>query len=75
MQTNKDLKQFQKDIEKAKAKCIKKFKEKGACENFGDKEWMELSDKWKFKNCAIDYATIHNGLVEFSDWANNYNGN
>jgi hypothetical protein len=74
MQTNKDLKQLQKDIKKAKQECKEELRERGMFENFGEKQHRKLKDKWEFKSCAISYSTICKELELFYNWAGDYNG-
>ena len=58
------------DIRRIKAQLIKKAKELGLWENFGQKEYRMLRDKY-----SKDYYSnkeIANALDEFNNWAMNY---
>lgn len=62
------MKNLQRDIEKAKQKLIKKAREKGLYENFGQKEIRELKDK--HFDCL--YTSQYLYIKEFEDWCINY---
>jgi len=59
------------DIEQAKARLIKKYQEKGLCENFGEEEVRELRDKY-----GIDYTFRHTTapIDDFDNWCMTFTG-
>ena len=66
-----------KDIEKIKAKLVLRAKSKGIYENFGQKEYTDLKDKWNkyiiaFPNSA---KAINEQLDLFFNWCINFDDN
>ena len=60
---------LRRDIAKAKKKLVAKAKRKGLYENFGQKEYRELDDKysdWRYD------AQMSNILNEFFHWAGTF---
>jgi hypothetical protein len=60
------MKQLQKEINLTKNKLIKKAKKSGLFENFGDKEFRSLQEKYCLE-IAKDYR-LYMMLTEFSTW-------
>jgi hypothetical protein len=60
------------EIEKTKARLIKRTKTKGLVENFGQKEVRKLRDKWGYD--AIDNKDYQQALYDFEMWTMNYEG-
>lgn len=65
-------------IEHAKQKLVKEAKEKGIYENFGQKEYRDLMDKYDpMYNQTIDVMERNRQLAaldEFSRWCATYTG-
>lgn len=65
-------------IEHAKQKLIKEAKEKGIYENFGQKEYRELLDKYDPRyNQTIDVMERNNqlaALAAFDNWCSTFTG-
>lgn len=62
-------------IKKVKNSLINKWKRYGGYENFGDKEYRVLCDKFKRNPYGdSDERTIAKLLDNFADWAANYDG-
>lgn len=75
----KILNQVYRDIEKAKNKLIAQAERKGSTwENFGQKEYRELRDKYSDYYYYSDEVDVdeRNQIIDainrFSDWAGNY---
>jgi hypothetical protein len=63
-------------IKKVKSGLINKWKRGGGYENFGDKEYRALCDKFKYNPYGTsDERTIAKLLDNFAEWAMNYDGN
>ena len=69
---SKEAKQLAKEIEKEKKKLIRIAKTKGLYEDFGQKEYSELQDKYMdLYYVDKDIARL---LDNFFDWCINYDG-
>lgn len=68
-----ELKELRKDIEKTKAKLIRRVKEKGMYEYFGHKELRALERKYKYDYSEEGREILYE-LVEFKKWCDNYRG-
>ena len=65
----------QKEVDKTKKNLIKKFKSKGAYENFGQKELRKLSDTFiDTSDYSDDMNRIRAILQTFNEWCMVYNG-
>lgn len=62
------------EIKKTKAKLIKKWKTKGAYENFGEKEQRTLNDKYGSYDNTPEAKEIQKTLDELFNWSINYEG-
>lgn len=63
------------DIKKKKNALIKKWKTKGAYENFGQKEVGKLEDKHINSSSYTDEMNqIRKVIQDFNEWAMSYNG-
>ena len=60
------------EVNKIKQKLIKKAENKGIYENFGQKEFRYLMDKYG-ENFYND-AELRRELIAFDNWAMNYEG-
>jgi len=58
------------EINKIKAKLIKKAKRKGLYENFGQKELREVEDRYEDTRCT-DYRA-YKLIAEFGKWCMNF---
>jgi len=68
-------KKVQSVVNATKKKLIKKWKTKGAYENFGQKELSKLEDKFlNISDYSDDMNKIRDILQQFDDWAMNYTG-
>jgi len=72
---------FKKDLNKFKKKLIKKVKEKGIYENFGQNEIRDLKDKYNYddlckNNLCLTKEQIKTRelIIKFENWCLNYNG-
>ncbi len=65
----------QKEVDKVKAKLIKKWASKGAYENFGQKEVRALKDKFEdSSDYGSEMKSIRSIIDRFDDWASSYDG-
>jgi hypothetical protein len=63
-------------ISKVKKDLMKKWKQKGGYENFGDKEGRVLRDKFNFNPYgSSEEREVAQMIQGFEDWAMNYDGN
>jgi hypothetical protein len=63
------------DIEKTKNKLIERCKNRGIYENFGQKEVMQLRDKWiNISSYTDEMNQIRELINKFDDWCSHYNG-
>ena len=70
---NKEIeKNIKKDVAKAKQKLIRQAKKRGLWENFGQKEFRGLSDKYGLYLCSRDVAT--QPIFDFQEWCGKYDG-
>jgi len=69
---SKEAKQLDCAIDRIKARLIKRAKEHGIWENFGQKEARELMDKYG-KNFNYD-SDIRRMITYFEQWIINYDG-
>jgi rRNA-processing protein FCF1 len=60
------------EIERAKRKLVKQWKKEGFTENFGDKEYRELADK--YNDYIYQSKEIRRLLEQFFDWTGDYDG-
>ena len=64
-------KNIKKDVAKAKQKLIRQAKKRGLWENFGQKEFRDLSDKYG----RYLYDNVNTEpIFAFQDWCMNYDG-
>lgn len=61
-----------KDIKKEKQKLIKKAKEKGIYENFGQKEVRKLENK--YSDDEFENNDVFKKIRSFDDWCSTYCG-
>ena len=66
------MKEYIKEINKIKQRLIRKAQKKGIWENFGQKEFRKLMDKYG-ANFYSD-AELRIALLRFDTWAMNYRG-
>lgn len=67
-----------KDIRKEKLKLIERAKKKGIYDNFRQKEYMKLQDKWNKYIGVFDSETdkrINEELSDFINWCINFDDN
>ena len=69
------------EINKIKKRLIKKVKEKGIYENFGQNEIRDLKDKYNYSDLCINDLCLNKEQIKtrilinnFDDWCLNYNG-
>jgi len=63
-------------ISKVKKQLMRKWKQKGGYENFGQKELSQMRDKFNYNPYgSSDERQISKMLDGFDDWAMNYDGN
>jgi len=63
-------------ISKVKKELMRKWKQKGGYENFGQKELSQMKDKFDYNPYGSpDERQISKMLDGFNDWAMNYDGN
>ena len=71
LEDGKVLNQLRKDIAKVKGRLIKKVEKRGIYEDFGQKEYRELLEKYSQYQY---YEEITRELNEFEEWIENYGG-
>jgi len=64
---------IERDIKKAKNKLIAKAKKTGIYENFGQKEVVELRNKYKYYDCM--HRNFPNLIDLFDKWCMNFDDN
>ena len=68
--------QIRSAISKVKKQLMRKWKQKGGYENFGQKELSQMKDKFDYNPYGSpDERTISKMLDGFDNWAMNYDGN
>lgn len=68
--------QVRSTISKVKKQLMRKWKQKGGYENFGQKELSQMRDKFDYNPYgSSDERQIAKMLDGFNDWAMNYDGN
>ena len=71
-ETRKEIeKSIKKDVAKVKRRLIRQAKKQGLWENFGQKEFRDLSDKY-FQHIHDNVNT--EPIFDFQEWSMNYDG-
>jgi len=71
------IKKLEKEIWNTKVKLIAKAKNRGLYENFGQKEFDKLCDKYNYNDLVygtLDERMMATQLDDFFEWCVNYNG-
>lgn len=63
------------EVFKARKKLVARAAKKGVWENFGQREYRDLCDKFMFKGVDfMDIRFINDQLEKFFEWCVNYTG-
>lgn len=75
MEKKEQIKQLRNAINRTKNNLVKKAKERGIYENFGEREIRRLEDKYiDISDYTEEGKEIKRIMDEFKEWARNYCG-